>query len=526
MRATDAQFASILAIAADAIISVDESHHIIHFNRGAEEIFGYHAAEIVGHPLNLLIPERFRAEHPAHMHRFAAGPDTARRMGQRREIFGLRKGGEQFPAEASISKVGEAGQRIFTVVLRDISDRRRIEKNQRFLAEASALLSASLEYEETVRGVVQLPVPSLADYCILHLVDEDGRVRRVTSTHDEPLLNAALRDAERSGAPAWESDASSIRVLRSGASAVIGATDADRAQRIADLSLPAELGVESVLIVPMIARQRVAGAMSLLSRSRRAYDPADILLAEDFAQRAAFAIENSRAYALAQAANRAREEVLAVVSHDLRNPLSAIAMCSRVLMESPPSTEAERQALLMTIAQSTELTNRLIEDLLDVSMIEAGRLSVERRPEDVAPIIEHVVQMFIETAKDRGVTLYEDVEPGLPAVSCDAGRIVQAVANLVANALKFTDAGGRITVSAAPHEQGVVISVSDTGAGIPEVHLTHIFERYWQARGKARIRGSGLGLAITRGIVEAHGGTIWVTSTLGEGSTFSFMLKT
>ena len=242
--------------------------------------------------------------------------------------------------------------------------------------------------------------------------------------------------------------------------------------------------------------------------------------------RAAFAVENARAYAMARRANRAREEVLAIVSHDLRNPLSAIAMCSRVLMETPPESEAERRSLLETISQSTELTNRLIEDLLDVSMIEAGRLSIETRPEEVAPIIEYVVQMFSTLARERSIDLYEDVSPSLPPVMCDAGRIVQALSNLVGNALKFTDAGGRVTVSAEAHEKGVIASVSDTGAGIPAEHLSLIFERYWQSPGKARIRGSGLGLAIAKGIVEAHGGRMSVESTPGKGSTFSFTLRT
>jgi PAS domain S-box-containing protein len=523
---TDAQFASILAIAADAIISVDESHSIIHFNRGAEEIFGYDAAEVIGKPLNLLIPDRYRAEHPAHMQRFAGGPDTARRMGQRREIFGLRKGGIEFPAEASISKVGEPGERIFTVVLRDISDRRRIEQNQQFLAEAGALLSSTLEYEETLRSVAQLPVPHLADYCVLHLVDDDRRVRRITSTNEDRTLESALREAETTGVPTFDSDAPSMEVLRTGDTIVIDHEQTDREARIARLGLPAALGVHSAILIPLIARQRVSGAMSFLSRAERAFDATDVQLAQDVAQRSAFAIDNARAYAIAQRANRAREEVLSVVSHDLRNPLSAIAMCSRVLMESPPATAEERNALLATIAQSTELTNRLIEDLLDLSMIEAGRLSIERRPEDIAPIVEHIVQMFAGTASERSIALYEDVSPDLPTVVCDAGRVVQALANLLGNALKFTEAGGRVTVSAEQHEDGVVVSVSDTGFGIPAEHQSRIFERYWQARGKARIRGSGLGLAIAKGIVEAHGGRIWVKSTLGEGSTFSFTLRT
>jgi signal transduction histidine kinase len=322
---------------------------------------------------------------------------------------------------------------------------------------------------------------------------------------------------------AWEKGSPAMTVLESGQPLVIEAARSD--PQISALGLPPGLGVRSAVIVPLRARQRIVGSMSLLSTGEKPR-AADLPLAGELAQRVAFAIDNARAYAMARRANRAREEVLAIVSHDLRNPLSAIAMCSRVLMETPPATEEERRSLLETISQSTELTNRLIEDLLDVSMIEAGRLSVEKRLEEVAPMIEHVVHMFAGTALERSIQLYEDVSPSLPSVMCDAGRVVQALANLVANALKFTDAGGRVTVSAEAHQDGVVISVTDTGAGIAAEHLGRIFERYWQSPGKARIRGSGLGLAIAKGIAEAHGGRIWVESTPSEGSTFSFTLRT
>lgn len=525
MRATDAQFAAILEIAADAIISVDETHAIIHFNKGAEEIFGYSAAEIVGRPLNLLIPERFRPEHPAHMTRFGAGPDTARRMGQRREIFGLRKGGVEFPAEASISKVGDPGQRIFTVVLRDVTDRKRIEEYQRFLSDAGAKLSASLDYDQTLRTVTQLAIPTVCDYCVLKVVGE-GTIRRFTSRHHDPEKDTLLRALETPEPIAWDAGSPAMSVLESGKTLVIDPSQADYEQQLRALAHPPVLGVRSAVIVPLRARQGVVGALSLLSVRPDRRDAQYVTLAQELALRAAFAIDNARAYAMAQRANRAREEVLAIVSHDLRNPLSAIAMCSRVLMESPPESEAERRSLLETIAQSTEMTNRLIEDLLDMSVIESGRLSIEKRSEDVAPIVEHVVLMFAGLARERGIALYEDVAPGLPMVMCDAGRIVQALANLVGNALKFTDAGGRVTVSAEAHENGVVMSVADTGDGIAAEHLGRIFERYWQSAGKARIRGSGLGLAIAKGIADAHGGRMSVESTPGTGSTFSLTLRT
>ncbi len=501
---------------------MDESHSIVHFNRGAEEIFGYSAAEAIGQPLNLLIPERFRDNHPAHMQRFAASGDTSRRMGERREIFGLRKGGVEFPAEASISKVGDPGQRFFTVVLRDITERKRIEQSQRFLADAGRILGSTLEYEETLHRVVQLPFPT-ADYCILDIVGEGDHPRRLASPSDNPVLNALLDGMEHTGM----SRSAQLRespVLRSGLVTLIQ-YGSEHASQLEALALPAELGVRSALIVPLRVRQQVLGTMMALSMREQAFDAHHVQLAQEFAQLAAFAIDNAQAYAMARRANHAREEVLAVVSHDLRNPLSAIAMCSRVLLESPPAAAEERDALLATIVQSTEMTNRLIEDLLDLSMIEAGRLSIERRAEEVAPIVEHVVQMFIGNASERSIALYEDVSPDLPQVMGDAGRILQALANLIGNALKFTEAGGRVTVCAERHDHGVVFSVVDTGAGIPPEHLSRIFERYWQSRGTARIRGSGLGLAITKGIVEAHGGNIWVESEPGKGSRFSFTMR-
>jgi PAS domain S-box-containing protein len=361
-EALEARFEGILAIAADAIITVDESQRIVHFNYGAEKIFGYAAAEMIGQPLTVLLPERFRAAHPAHVTEFAAGAETARLMGHRQEVAGLRKGGIEFPAEASISKLGLPGSLLLTVVLRDVTEQRQLQLKQQQLYES------------------------------------------------------------------------------------------------------------------------------------------------------------------AQRANHARDEVLGVVSHDLRNPLSVISMCTRVLLENPPESDAERRELLATIDESAQWMERMIRDLLDVSNIEAGVLSVERRKEAVAPIVERAVQMFAAPAAERSVSLYEDVPPDVPPVNVDGGRIRQVLANLIDNALKFTPAGGTVTVSAAPRDGKVVISVSDTGPGIPALDLPHVFERYWHARRTARTRGSGLGLAIVKGIVDAHGGSVAVVSELGHGSTFSFSL--
>ncbi len=526
-RALEARFEGILEIAADAIITVDESQRIVHFNRGAERIFGYQAAEVVGQPLNMLIPERFRAEHPGHVARFAAGAETARLMGHRREVAGLRKGGIEFPAEASISKLGLPGSLLLTVMLRDATERRQLERNQRLLAEAGAVLSSSLDYEATLLTVVELPVPVLADCCILDIVEvernETRRIRRIVSDHANPSTAAVLRGLAASNALTWSTPSRVVDVLRGGGAYI--ETDARWERDSIALPLARELYAKSLMIVPLVAREHVVGAMTFISTNPdRRYTDMDLALAREIAVRAAFALDNASLYYSAQRANRARDEVLGVVSHDLRNPLSAISMCTRVLLESPPEGEDERRELLSTIDESVQWMQRMIRDLLDVSNIEAGVLSMERSREDVAPLVESAVQMLSSQAADRSVSLYEDVPPDVPPVNVDPERILQVLANLIANAVKFTEPGGKVTISAERKNSEVVIAVADTGPGIPAEHLPHIFDRYWHARRTARTRGSGLGLAIVQGIVSAHGGRVGVKSELGRGSTFSFTL--
>jgi signal transduction histidine kinase len=246
------------------------------------------------------------------------------------------------------------------------------------------------------------------------------------------------------------------------------------------------------------------------------------LLADKFAATAARTLENARLYGVAQRATRARDEVLGIVSHDLRNPMSAIAMCARVLQENPPNDPGERSQLLATIRESTEWVNRLIQDLLDVANIERGRLSLELRSQDPAQIALQARHMFEVEATQHGITLDVNVPTNLPLVTADGARVVQALGNLLRNAIKFTPNGGRIVLGVEPGDSGVVFSVRDSGAGIPLANQARVFDRYWQASDGSRARGTGLGLSITKGIVDAHGGNIWVQSTPGQGSTFSF----
>jgi signal transduction histidine kinase len=218
----------------------------------------------------------------------------------------------------------------------------------------------------------------------------------------------------------------------------------------------------------------------------------------------------------------AREEVLKIVSHDLRNPLNTISMSASLMLDIP-LPDAQRAKQLHTIKRAGERMNRLIQDLLDVAKVEAGRLGITPKPVSVAALLSEAEEMLRPLATERALTLEVIASDGLPTITVDVGRVLQLLSNLVGNAIKFTPAGGRITIRAEATDASVQFSVADTGKGIPAEQLESVFGRLWQGDPNDR-RGIGLGLAISKGIVEAHSGRIWLESELGTGTTFHFTL--
>ncbi len=229
-----------------------------------------------------------------------------------------------------------------------------------------------------------------------------------------------------------------------------------------------------------------------------------------------------KAYDDAQKVIDAREEILRIVAHDLRNPLNTISMATSALLDLQ-GADTSRTGPLKIIRRSGERMNHLIQDLLSVTTIEAGRLSIAPRKMNVHDLLQDAAEALEPIAREKSLTLSVDAAADLPAVRADASRIQQVFSNLVGNAVKFTPAGGSITLSATRVDGKVHCSVTDTGPGIPPAQIPRLFGKFWQAK-RGDGRGVGLGLAIARGIVEAHGGTITVTSELGRGSVFTFAL--
>jgi PAS domain S-box-containing protein len=264
---------------------------------------------------------------------------------------------------------------------------------------------------------------------------------------------------------------------------------------------------------------RVVGGVYDVSERRRLERERALLLQREREARGAAEV----AARAAEVAARAHEDLLAVVSHDLRSSVNTVAICASALAERPNATEAE-QEILAALQRATHWMNRQIRDLLDVARIEGGGLRIEARAEPPAVLLAAVEQLFAAAAHERGLALTLSVAADLPRVQADAERVIQALGNLVTNALRFTEPGGLIALMAEPEPAGVRFTVEDTGLGIPLEDQPHVFERFWQKRPGKGEGGAGLGLAIVRGIVEAHGGKVRVESTPGAGSRFSFTI--
>lgn len=540
---------SIVALAADAIISTDENFRITLFNAAAERIFGYRGEELLGQSLDVLLPESARADHHAHFQQFARAALESREMGQRGQIWGRRRSGELFPAEASVSKIQLGGATHFTAVLRDVTQQRRAEEEREalliremqaraaaesaehrfaFLARASDVLHSSLAVEKTCRALLQLIVPELALFCFVDVVGgENDVVSRLHVAHADPekqVLADQLCTSPRNPTSTLTRQA----IVTGEAELIDHVTDGMLASRLGDteqLTSLRALTPASLMIVPLRSRQRVLGVI-LFARDAAGipYDTYDLALAVELAQRAASALDNDQLYNQAQRAVRAREDVLGVVSHDLRNPLNVISMCVSALLASGCNDVARTRDVMRTVQQSTRWAQRLIQDLLDVTSIEAGGLSITRHLEDPVVLVTKAALFLEDLAAERSITLVTELPEHLPLVHVDADRILQALWNLVGNAIKFTPAGGEIRLGATEEGQHVRIFVADTGPGIPLEDVPDIFGRFWTARRDARVRGAGMGLAIVRGIVDAHGGRVWVEPSREGGAIFILTL--
>ncbi len=418
----------------------------------------------------------------------------------------------------------------------DLTERKRAEGRAALLAEAGSALSESLDYAEILRSLLHLIVPRMADYGIILELQPGPRLRQVALLHVDPAQDETLRRIgdvfERlppnPGSLLW-------RVVATGESQLAPSVSYDTVESVhQDPEMRAgfaRLAPRSFLAAPLAARGEVLGVM-LLATSRdsgRNLGPADLELAEGIAARGSLAIDNARLYGRAEAASQAKDHFLAALSHELRTPLTPVLLRVAALASSPALPEGIRADLRM-VQRNVELEAKLIDDLLDLTRVARGKLSLHFEATDVHPLLEHVVEICSEGIAGRGVAIVLEAGAGERHVRADAGRLQQVFWNLLKNAVKFTPDGGRIRVVSANPEPGrITVAVIDPGIGIPPEELPRLFNAFEQESSETTraFGGLGLGLAISKALVEQHGGELaGMSAGRGHGATFTVSLAT
>ena len=397
-------------------------------------------------------------------------------------------------AEAAVLETQKKLEQLITERTAELtSERRQREDAQRFLYEASSVLAMSLDYDITLWSLARAGIPHLADACVVDIVQDDGSLKRAAMAHVNPEEQESLHDLER-------------------------------LPLAADVVCTGQPELDDMLIsVPLVVRGKAIGAIRLLlERQERRYNRFDLALAEDLADRAAIALDNSTLYTKELEANRLKDEFLALVSHELRTPLTPILGAIYKLRASRAGDEDLQMALDM-IERNAKAQARIVEELLDISRITTGKLDFNRQPTDLLSIIESAIEVVRPSTRALGINLQTTLQQPPRLIWCDRDRIQQVIWNLLSNAIKFTSQGGTIEVRLYSSQGWAHIQISDSGVGITPGFLPHIFDRFRQAGSFATRThmGLGVGLSIVRYIVERHGGNVRADSRgEGHGATF------
>jgi PAS domain S-box-containing protein len=436
----------------------------------------------------------------------------------------IQPGGRAVWVANSVSGVRDAGGGVKSIVAVsvDVTERKRAEADTRFLADASAALADLSDPASTLTKVAGMAVPHFADWCVIDLLEE-GTVRRVAVAHADPAKGALANELHRWLPPEPETGRDEWRILHPGESQLVPEVTRQLLQASvpdpALVELVRELGMRSYLSVPLKTRGRVHGTLTFAAgESRRAYDERDLAVAEDLARRAAVALENARLYAEVRDAARRKDEFLAMLAHELRNPLAPIRSGLDLLKLS----DAEPEVVEVMSDQVGHVV-RLVDDLLDVSRILRGKVELKKETTDLAVVLRRAAEAVRPRVEEHGQRLTATLPDGPLRIDVDPVRLTQVVTNLLNNASKYTDDGGEIRLAAGREEGEAVIRVSDTGIGIDPKLLPRIFELFTQAdQALDRSQGGlGIGLTVVKSLVEMHGGSVRASSEgHGRGSEF------
>jgi PAS domain S-box-containing protein len=527
LRQTEARKSAILDTALDSIITIDHEGKVVEFNPAAERTFGYRRTDVLGRQMaELIVPPNLRDKHYRGLaHYFATGEGPV--LDKRIEMPALRSDGTKFPVELAITRISAEGPPLFTAYLRDITENKRAEQASRFLEDASKSLAALVDYESTMQKVARLAVPYFADWCAVDMVEPDGSLRRVAVAHVDLSKVELTKELNRSYPPDPDAPQGVPHILRTGKSELISEiTDARLVEIVKNeelLRIMRELGLKSYLGVPLQARGKTVGAITFVAaESGRRFDAVDLAVAEELAHRAGIAMENARLYSEVREADRRKDEFLAMLAHELRNPLAPIRNALHI-MKQPTADGAVVDRVREIMERQVQHMTRMVDDLLDVSRITRGKIELRREVVDLSSMVERTMEATRPLIEDRHQQLTVDLPPQPVRLEADPTRLEQVLANLLNNAAKYTHHEGRLWLSARLEGSELVLRVKDTGVGIAPDMLPRIFEPFVQSNRVLHHAqgGLGIGLTLVRRLVEMHGGTVTAHSEgPGQGSEF------
>jgi PAS domain S-box-containing protein len=540
-----AQLAAIVEFSDDGIISATLAGIIVSWNRGAEQVFGYAADEVLGRPMAILVPP----DHPDDILDLLGRLMKGERI-EPYETMGRRKEGQEIHVSLTLSPVRDGMGCMIgaSAVVRDMTARKHaeeaLERQRRdalFLDRATQLFNSTLQLDAVLQRVVQMATEVLGESCTINLIEEGkAHLTPVATYHTDLQARQARLQIQRDD-PVRIGDPTSVVGLAAVTGGPYLVKDARRDGRVKYVE---RLHVYSLIAVPVIAKGKILGVLaSSITTPSRQFTEADLGLATALADRAALAIENAQLYEQErvlrqqleglnrqiQEANQRKSAFVTLVSHELQTPLTSMMGYIELLLEGQGGPLAKRQReWLDMIGHNAERLVTLIGELLDIARIEAGKIELQRTPLDLVPLIQEVAHTLRPQFEAKGQWLTLEIAEALPAVVGDADRVRQILTNLLSNALKYTPSGGRITITARGEEGCVRVAVQDTGIGLAPEEQAQLFTPFFRAQHDATqgVSGTGLGLAITRALVELQGGAITVTSVRGHGSTFSFTLPT
>lgn len=520
LREREEQYRGILDATFDSIV-IHQDDVVRFANPSFAEIAGYPLEELIGQPvMNFVAPDM----------RTFARLQTGRRTEGHYAYATYNRAGDRLELEVCVKNCIYEGRPARIVAAQDVTAKKRAERALAFLAEATAVLASSLDYDATVTASARLAVPMIGDYAVIDMLQPDGSMKRLAVEHADPAKVAIGWELGRRFPYREGSAYGPSGIVFTGQTTLEIVTEEMYAARLPDpeqARLVRSLGLTAFICVPLRARGRIVGGLVIGSaESGRRFDAADVALAEELGARANSAIENARSFREEQQANSTKDEFLATVSHELRTPLNAILGWTSLLRTERGGDPGALQRGLETIERNARAQARLIDDVLDVSRIIAGKLAIEAEPVELGAVIRAALDALAPAAQAKGVEMRAEIDGPL-WVKGDPDRLQQIVGNVASNAVKFTSKQGKVSVSAEIVDDAARVCVEDDGEGISAHMLPSVFERFRQADGSTSRRhgGLGLGLAIARHLAEAHGGSISAASEgAGRGATFTVHL--